>query len=288
MFQSDCCGSSSSSRKHDMWITIYSRQDLCPHQTGLFIESDSVRGRQRSVFSTFTVRLTAARLCCVHTAGSLLCTHTCTRRSFITSLNVAKERDITICPSPLGINVRYRSILQSIGSHYLSPVTYLNCYGSDCFQSPGRLRVSPRSSIIGQEKRRRLLSPNKDISPPTKSMLTVCLHRLGILPHYDFSSDTWWGEGRLAFEQRIVVWAGLIWLCLHFICQHWWKRFWSALRIVTPAVNPLRWKIHAFHIPVPINLCNCFIKMREDYIFFVDWTGYWQDVYNENRRWLRK
>lgn len=34
-------GRSSGGRKHDMWITIYSRRDLWPHQTGLFIETDS-------------------------------------------------------------------------------------------------------------------------------------------------------------------------------------------------------------------------------------------------------
>lgn len=93
-----------------------------------------------------------------------------------------KERDVTICPSSPGINVRYRSIPESIGSHYLSSVTYLNCYGCDCLQSPGWLGVSPRSFFIEPEKRRRLVSPNKDTSLPNKSMLTVCLHRLGDSP----------------------------------------------------------------------------------------------------------
>lgn len=59
-----------------------------------------------------------------------------------------------------------------------------------------------------------------------------------MLPHYDFSSDTWWGERRLAFEGRIVVWAWLIWLCLHFICQHWWKRFWIHVSHCHPCSKP--------------------------------------------------
>lgn len=56
------------------------------------------------------------------------------------------EEDVSICPSSPGINVRYRSILESIGSHYLSSVTYLNCYGCGCLPSPSRLclyRVIP-------------------------------------------------------------------------------------------------------------------------------------------------
>lgn len=61
--------------------------------------------------------------------------------------------------------------------------------------------------------------------------------------------------------------AGLIWLCLHFICQHWWKRFWFTRLIVTSAANPLRWKIHAFHIPISINRRNCLIKMCGEIIF---------------------
>lgn len=34
--------------------------------------------------------------------------------------------------------------------------------------------------------------------------------------------------------------------------------------------NPLRWKMHTFHIPFSINLCNHLIKMG-DYIFFLCW-----------------
>lgn len=102
-----------------------------------------------------------------------------------------KRRDVTICPSSLGFSVQYRSVLKSMGSHYLSSVTYLNCYGCGCFRSLGQLCV----------ERRRLASPNKDISPLNKSMLTVCLHRLG-------DSPTLWFLIRCMMRRReIGIWA---------------------------------------------------------------------------------
>lgn len=111
-----------------------------------------------------------------------------------------KER-VTICPSSPGINVRYRSILESIGSHYLSSVTYLSCYGCDCCQRPGRLCVIPGLSFIELEKRRRLASPNKEISPPNKSMLTVCLPRLGDSP------TLWFLIRHIMRRREIGIWV---------------------------------------------------------------------------------
>lgn len=61
--------------------------------------------------------------------------------------------------------------------------------------------VSPRSPYIEQEKWRRLASPNKDISPPNKSMLTVCLHRLGDSP------AIWFLIRHMMRRREIGIWA---------------------------------------------------------------------------------
>lgn len=84
-----------------------------------------------------------------------------------------------------------------------------------------------------------------------------------------------------------MVSARLIWLCLHFICQHWWKWFWSARRLVAANANPLRWKMHAFHIPIPINLGICLITTGR--LYFLCWLNWmfirflqWKQ---EKKRW---
>lgn len=171
-----------------MWITVQSWRDLCPHQTGLFVEADSGKRDKRAalpdcVLDSYSYWHLFLFCECVepHSHTHIhLSFSTLTHRA--TFLNMGKERDVTIWPSPPGMSVQYWSILGSIGSRYLSSVTYLNCYGYDCCRSHGWLRVSRWSSCIELEKQRCLSSPNKDISPLNKSMLTVCLPRLGDSP----------------------------------------------------------------------------------------------------------
>lgn len=167
-----------------MWVTLQSR-DLCHHQTSLFIKTDSVLERQKLAVCTVQLQLHLIPLC-EHFGPHA--THT--------PFNIEKERDVTICPSSPGFNVRYRSMLESIGSHYLSSVTYLNCYGCDCFRRPGQLCVF---SQVAEKKC--LASPNKDISPSNKSMLTVCLHRLGDSP------TLWFLIRHMMRRRKIGIWA---------------------------------------------------------------------------------
>jgi len=62
-------------------------------------------------------------------------------------------------------------------------------------------RPRPSSSLPQVAERRRLASPNKEISPLYKSMLTVCLHRLG-------HSPTLWILIRHMMRRReIGIWA---------------------------------------------------------------------------------
>lgn len=65
------------------------------------------------------------------------------------------------------------------------------------------LLPKPRTALCLSQvgERRRLASPNKDISPLNKSMLTVCLHRLG-------DSPTLWFLIRCMMRRReIGIWA---------------------------------------------------------------------------------
>lgn len=132
-------------------------------------------------------------------------THTHTRPLVSkASLNIyiyKKKRDVPICPSSSGISVQYWSISESIGSHYLSSVTYLNCYGCDCCQSSSQLRVFSGSSFMEPGKRSRLASPNKDISSPCKSMLTACLPRLGDSP------TLWFLIRHIMKREEIGIWV---------------------------------------------------------------------------------
>lgn len=113
-------------------------------------------------------------------------THTQGHLSRKASLNTGEERDVTICPSSSDINAGYRSILESTGSHYLSSVTYLDCYGCDCAaKGPPDLDLSDFPPVIvyrsgGNRDVWRVLI--KTYPPPNKSMLTVCLPRLGDSP----------------------------------------------------------------------------------------------------------
>lgn len=201
-----------------------------------------------------------------------------------------KNRDVTICPSPLGINVQYWSIPESIGSYYLSSVTYLNCYCSDCFLSPSRLC---HSQVIlyntGETETSGEPYSNEDISSPNKSMMTVCLHRLEDSPNTMISHQTHdEAKGDWHFSRGLLYgpdWFDCVCISSASIDGN---DFDLSVTLSPRQQNPLRWKIHAFYIPVSINLSNCLIKMRWDDIFFVDWTGYWQGLCNENRKWWRK
>lgn len=84
-------------RKHDMWITVYGRCDLCPHQTGLLIESDSEQERQKERSCLVTVRLPHAPLCFI--------THTRTRSCFQKLLWTWKREEMSQFVLPLLVSV---------------------------------------------------------------------------------------------------------------------------------------------------------------------------------------
>lgn len=68
-------------------------------------------------------------------------------------------------------------------------------------KAAGQLCVFPRPSFIEVQKRRRLASANKEISPPNKSTLTVCLHRLGDSP------TLWFLIRHMRKRREIGIWA---------------------------------------------------------------------------------
>ncbi len=144
MFQSDCsvftaqevesrtCGKLSTAD-----VTSALIREVCLLQP-IQCRKDKRASPADCVYCLVTVRVTDTPLYSVNALDPLPCIHTHTGPIVSKApLNMDKEGDVTICPSSLGINVRYRSVLESIGSHYLSSVTYLSCYGCDCFQSPG-------------------------------------------------------------------------------------------------------------------------------------------------------
>lgn len=73
----------------------------------------------------------------------------------------------------------------------------------------------------------------------------------------------------MAFERRLVVWGQADLIVFAFHLPALMETILIHAPRCHPAADPLRWKIHAFHIPISINLCNRLIKMG-DYIFFVD------------------
>lgn len=190
--------------RHDRWITLSRRRDLWPHQTAVFVETDSVQSRQKRCSGRLCWQLQLLTPLCV-LSTTLTHTHshkaTCLKSVSEYIYIYKKKRDVPICPSSSGISVQYWSISESIGSHYLSSVTYLNCYGCDCCQSSSQLRVFSGSSFMEPGKRRRLASPNKDISSPCKSMLTACLPRLGDSP------TLWFLIRHIMKREEIGIWV---------------------------------------------------------------------------------
>lgn len=130
-----------------------------------------------------------------------------------------------------------------------------------------------RSPLYPELPRRRLTSCNKDVSHQNKSMLTVCLPRLGDFPTLWFlirhmmrkMGDWHLSRGSLYRPD----WFDFVCISSARIDGN---DFWSTLPIVAAAADPLRWKMLAFHISISINLGNCPIKTGNYIYFFVDCT----------------
>lgn len=210
MFQS---GSSAVGVKHDTWIT--GRRELCPSSDRSVCRSWFSAGKTKELLRLSVYRKltpTDSSLCpgerfgrAVRTPPARADTHTQGHLSRKASLNTGEERDVTICPSSSDINAGYRSILESTGSHYLSSVTYLDCYGCDCAaKGPPDLDLSDFPSVIvyrsgGNRDVWRVLI--KTYPPPNKSMLTVCLPRLGDSP------TLWFLIRHIMRRREIGIWA---------------------------------------------------------------------------------
>lgn len=184
----------------------------------------------------------------------------------------------------------YRSIPGSIGSHYLPSVTYLNCYGCCCLWSLNQPCVFPRSPFIERGIQRCLLSPNKDTSPPqNKSMLTVCLHRLG------HSRTLWFLIRHMMSWREIGIWekdycigkTDLILFAFHppalmeMILIHA-SQVQQRLSGGGKKINKKK-PLH-FTFGNIINLCQLPYKMEMKCIFSVDSTGCLQD----RQKWKAK